>query len=36
MRNGVPFWNSGNVKTPDGMTGTSVSIHPDETDPGWI
>ena len=35
MRNGVPFWNSGNVKTPDGMTGTSVSIHPDETDP-WM
>ena len=33
MRNGVPFWNSGNVKTPDGNAGTSVSVHPDETNP---
>ncbi|MDD4515832.1 RagB/SusD family nutrient uptake outer membrane protein [Massilibacteroides sp.] len=33
MRNGVPFWNSGAVKTPDGQTGTSVSVASDETDP---
>ena len=33
MRNGVPFWNSGNVKTPDGAQGTSVNIAVDETDP---
>ena len=33
MRNGVPFWNSGSVRTPDGKTGTSVSIHAQETDP---
>lgn len=34
MRNGVPFWNSGSaIKTPDGKTGTSVSIAPDEVDP---
>lgn len=32
MRNGVPFWNSGAVKTPDGQTGTSVTIAGDETD----
>jgi hypothetical protein len=31
MRNGVPFWSSGNVKTPTGKTGTSVSIHSAET-----
>jgi len=31
MRNGVPFWNG--LKTPDGMTGTSVKIASDETDP---
>lgn len=31
MRNGVPFWNG--LKTPDGQTGTSQSIAPDETDP---
>ena len=31
MRNGVP-WNSGAIKTPDGQTGTSVVIHPEETD----
>lgn len=35
MRNGVPFWNSGNVKTPDGKSGTSISIHATETDP-WM
>jgi hypothetical protein len=29
----VPFWNSGNNKTPDGQTGTNQTIHPDETDP---
>lgn len=33
MRNGVPFWNSGAVKTPDGQTGTSQSVAADETDP---
>lgn len=33
MRNGVPFWNGGAVKTPDGQTGTSVNIAADETDP---
>jgi len=33
MRNAVPFWNSGNVKTPNGDGGGSVSVHPDETDP---
>lgn len=33
MRNGVPFWNSGAVKTPDGQTGTSVNIAAGETDP---
>ncbi|MGJ7031796.1 RagB/SusD family nutrient uptake outer membrane protein [Niabella hirudinis] len=33
MRNGVPFWNSGNLKTPDGKAGTSVSVAPGETDP---
>lgn len=32
MRNGVPFWNSGAIKTPDGKTGTSVTIAADETD----
>lgn len=32
-RNGVPFWNSGNVKTPDGAQGTSINIASDETDP---
>ncbi len=32
MRNGVPFWNSGNIKTPDGRTGTSISIAANETD----
>lgn len=29
MRNGVPFWNSGNIKTPDGRTGTSVTVAAD-------
>lgn len=33
MRNGVPFWNSNQVKTPDGKSGTSEKIHKDETDP---
>ncbi|MDR3251617.1 MAG: RagB/SusD family nutrient uptake outer membrane protein [Tannerella sp.] len=33
MRNAVPFWNNGNVKTPDGQTGTNIAIHADETDP---
>ncbi|MBZ4188387.1 RagB/SusD family nutrient uptake outer membrane protein [Niabella sp. 3A5MI-3] len=33
MRNGVPFWNSGNIKTPDGKAGTSVPIAAGETDP---
>lgn len=33
MRNGVPFWNSGNVKTPDGAAGTSREPDKDETDP---
>lgn len=32
MRNAVPFWNHGSIRTPDGQTGTSVTIHPDETD----
>lgn len=35
MRQGVPFWNNGSVRTPTGKAGTSVSIHPDETDP-WM
>jgi len=35
MRNGVPFWNSGNVRTPTGQSGTSVGIHASETDP-WM
>lgn len=33
MRNAVPFWNSGNIKTPAGETGTSINLHADETDP---
>lgn len=33
MRNGVPFWNGGAIKTPDGQTGTSVNIAADEIDP---
>lgn len=33
MRNLVPYWNSGNIKTPDGKTGTSISPAADETDP---
>lgn len=32
MRNALPFWNSGSVKTPDGKTGTSIPIAADETD----
>lgn len=33
MRNGVPFWNFGSVRTPDGKTGTSINIDASETDP---
>lgn len=33
MRNAVPFWNGGAIKTPDGQTGTSVNIDAGETDP---
>lgn len=33
MRQGVPFWNSGNIRTPDGATGTNIAIAPDEMDP---
>lgn len=33
MRNAVPLWSSGSIRTPDGQTGTSVAIDPDETDP---
>lgn len=33
MRNAVPYWNSGSVKTPDGKTGTSITPASDETDP---
>ncbi|MFV0605554.1 MAG: RagB/SusD family nutrient uptake outer membrane protein [Niabella sp.] len=33
MRNGVPFWNSGNMKTPDGRAGTSQTIAAGETNP---
>ena len=33
MRNGVPFWSSGNVKTPDGVQGTSINVAAWETDP---
>lgn len=32
-RNGVPFWNSGNIRTPDGKGATDRDPHPDETDP---
>jgi hypothetical protein len=32
MRNGVPFWNNGGIKTPDGKTGTSISLASNETD----
>lgn len=32
MRNAVPFWNNGNVRTPDGKTGTSIAIAANETD----
>ncbi len=32
MRNGVPFWNNGGIKTPDGKTGTGLSLATDETD----
>lgn len=33
MRNGVPFWSSGSIITPDGKSGTSFTISSDETDP---
>lgn len=33
MRNGVPYWSSNIIKTPDGQTGTSTSVAKDETDP---
>lgn len=33
MRNAVPFWNNGNIRTPEGATGTSVAIAAGETDP---
>ncbi|MDR1980572.1 MAG: RagB/SusD family nutrient uptake outer membrane protein [Tannerellaceae bacterium] len=33
MRNCVPFWSSGNMRTPDGQPGTSISPDPSETDP---
>lgn len=33
MRNAVPFWNNGNIRTPDGETGTNVAIAAGETDP---
>lgn len=32
MRACVPFWNSGNVKTPDGKSGTSVTLAAVDTD----
>ena len=32
MRNAVPFWSSGNIKTPDGKAGTSITIAANETD----
>ncbi len=32
MRNGVPFWNNGGIKTPDGKTGAGLSLAADETD----
>src|SRR5690606_3187931 len=33
MPNAVPFWNSGNIKTPDGQGGTSIAPAAGETDP---
>ncbi|HAL52611.1 MAG TPA: RagB/SusD family nutrient uptake outer membrane protein, partial [Sphingobacterium sp.] len=30
--NGVPFWNNGGIKTPDGKTGAGLSLAADETD----
>ena len=33
MRNAVPFWNNGNIKTPDGQTGTNINVATGETDP---
>lgn len=32
MRNAVPFWNHGSIKTPTGLTGTNQSIGEDEPD----
>jgi len=31
MRNAVPFWNNGNILTPDGHTGTNIAIAAGET-----
>ena len=33
MRNAVPFWSNGGIKTPDGQTGTSTTVAPGENDP---
>ncbi len=33
MRNGIPFWQNGSIITPDGVAGTSLNPHKDETDP---
>ncbi|MDR1223034.1 MAG: RagB/SusD family nutrient uptake outer membrane protein [Tannerella sp.] len=33
MRNCVPFWSSGNMRTPDGLPGMSLIPDPSETDP---
>lgn len=30
LRNGVPFWNSGNIRTPDGQPGTARSPKPED------
>lgn len=32
MRNAVPFWNNGGIKTPDGRTGTSILLASNEQD----
>lgn len=32
MRNAVPFWNNGGIKTPDGKTGTSIVLAENEQD----
>src|SRR5690606_21498974 len=33
MRNAVPFWSSGNIRTPDGQAGMSINPAAGETDP---